>query len=103
MKPMKYITHNSILAVLTAFHFPIPAFIQAKAAPPTGSGVQVEIVDADGNPIPGFTKADCKKMQGNTIEQEVTWNNASVGTLAGTPMRLKFYMSYADLYSFQFK
>ncbi len=68
-----------------------------------GGSVQVEIVDADGNPIPGFTKADCKKMQGNTIEQEVTWNNASVGTLVGTPVRLKFYMSYADLYSFQFK
>ena len=68
-----------------------------------GGSVQVEILDEKGKPIPGFAKVSGKKMQGDSIEEEVTWDKAAVGALAGKPIRLRFHMVYADLYSFQFK
>lgn len=68
-----------------------------------GGSVQVEIIDAGGYPIEGFAQPDCNRMQGDSIEQEVVWKNAKVGTLSGTPVRLRFYLKHADLFSFQFK
>ncbi len=63
-----------------------------------------EIQDADGNPIPGFTLADCDEIYGDNIERVVTWGgNAELKDLAGTPIRLHFQMSDADLYAIRFR
>lgn len=69
----------------------------------TGS-VRVEIQDADGKPIPGFTLDDCPEIYGDQIDQVVTWQQGSdVNKLAGQPVRLRFLMKDADLYSIQFR
>ena len=65
--------------------------------------LRVEIQDPDGKPIDGFALADCPPFFGDTIERVVTWKNgADVGSLAGKPIRLRFELKDADLYSFRF-
>ena len=66
-------------------------------------GIQVEIQDADGNPIPGFSLSECPEFIGNQISHIVEWKNGSdVSSLAGKTVRLRFVMKDADLYSFRF-
>ena len=63
----------------------------------------VELQDADGRPIPGFTLADCEEVGGNFIDQCVYWKGtADVSGLAGRPVRVHVRMKRAKLYAFQF-
>jgi len=65
--------------------------------------IQVEILDADGQPIPGFGLADCDDLFGDTLNRTVTWQNRrDVSALAGRPVRLHFTLREADLYSLKF-
>jgi hypothetical protein len=63
----------------------------------------VELQDANGQPIEDYTLADCSEIIGDEIKRVVTWNNgADVSALAGKPVRLRFRMHDADLFSFRF-
>ena len=65
--------------------------------------VRVEIQDVKGHPIPRFTLSDSTDIFGDQIERVVTWDGgADVGGLAGGPIRLRFALKDADLYSFRF-
>jgi len=65
--------------------------------------VQVEMLDDDGNPIPGFTLAEADAIKLNHIARTVTWHGKDdVSRLAGKPVRLRFVMRDAKLYAFQF-
>ena len=65
--------------------------------------IMVEIQDATGNPIPGFALADCPDHFGDTIARQMQWKKgADVSSLAGQPVRLRFVLKDADLYSFKF-
>jgi hypothetical protein len=67
-------------------------------------GVRVEIQDAAGKPVPGFALADAVETIGNETDRVVRWKAGSdVGALAGKPVRLRFVMKDARLYSFQFR
>lgn len=66
-------------------------------------GVRVEIQDQDGKPLPGFRLEDSRELFGNSVQQEVNWESGpDVGAIQGRPIRLRFVMKEADLYSFQF-
>jgi len=67
--------------------------------------VQVEILDENNKPIPGYTLEDCDQIYtANEINRVVKWNGEStVSKLAGKPIRLHFVMRDADLYAFQFR
>jgi hypothetical protein len=66
--------------------------------------VQVEVQDAQGIPIPGFTLADAVPLYGDSLEQPALWREKSdLGTLAGVPVRLRFVLSDADVYSIRFR
>ncbi|HSA25783.1 MAG TPA: hypothetical protein P5159_04580 [Phycisphaerae bacterium] len=66
--------------------------------------VKVEIQDAEGLPIPDFALDDCLAIWGDEIERTVAWKKGSdVSALAGTPVRLRFVMVDADLYSIRFR
>ncbi len=72
--------------------------IDAKA----GSG-RVEILDAAGIPLPGFDLAACKNMKSDSTRQLVAWKKGSdLSALQGKEIRLRFQMSEAKLYAFQF-
>lgn len=65
--------------------------------------VLVEIQDASASPIQGFGLGDCVEIIGDTISHTVQWQNATdVSRLCGQPVRLRFVMKDADLYSFRF-
>jgi hypothetical protein len=68
-----------------------------------GGSVGVEVQDAAGQPIPGFALSDSPALFGNTIRKVVGWTGGEdVGALAGRPVRLRFELNDADLYSLQF-
>jgi len=64
----------------------------------------VEIRDAEGKPIPGYSLADGEEIGGNFIDQQVYWKGSSdLSSLAGRPVRLFFKLTRAKLYSFAFR
>ncbi len=66
--------------------------------------VRVEIQDANGTQIPGFTLDECPEIIGDEITRTVAWKGgADVSRLAGRPVRLRFVMKDADLFALRFK
>ena len=66
--------------------------------------IQVEIQDVGGKPFDGFALPDCPEIFGDAIERAVIWKDGSdVSKLAGKPIRLRFLIKDADLYSIHFK
>ena len=78
-------------------YFFVNADVKAK-----GAQLKVELLDADGNPIPGFTKRDCVVMRGaDKTKQLITWKGKKDLTdLQGRTIRAKFYLTRGDLYAF---
>jgi hypothetical protein len=67
-------------------------------------GVKVEIQDANGKPMPGFTLSDCEEHFGDSLARTVVWKSGhDVSSLAGKPVRLLFVLKDADVYSFRFE
>lgn len=65
--------------------------------------LHVELTDVDGKPLPGFSLADCDETFGDSLDRSVTWKGKSdVASLAGKPVRLRFQLNDAEVYSFQF-
>ena len=55
-------------------------------------------------PLDGFTLDESEENVGDEIERTVRWQNGSdVSRLAGNPVRLRFRMKDADLYSIRFR
>lgn len=66
-------------------------------------GVRVEILDPDARPIHGFTLPEATELIGDEIARHATWkNNPDLATLQGRPVRLRFHLKDADIYSFRF-
>ena len=66
--------------------------------------VRVEVQGADGKPIKGFALADCPEIFGDALDRAVSWKGgADAGKLAGKPVRLRFAMKDADLFSIRFR
>lgn len=69
-----------------------------------GGDIRVEIQNVEGKPLAGFALEDCEPVFGDSIDRKVIWkNNAGLRALAGKPVRLRFVLSDADLYSFRFQ
>lgn len=78
--------------------------LSLNVATSAAGSVRVEVQDADGKPIPGFTLADCPAIYGDDIDRTVAWKRGTdVSDLAGRPVRLRFAMSDADVYAMQFE
>ena len=66
-------------------------------------GIRIEIQRPDGQPLPGFSLDQCNEVFGDEFDRRVTWSgDGDLGELAGRPVRLRFVMRDADLYSFRF-
>ena len=65
--------------------------------------LRVELQDQQGTPLPGFELEQCEPIYGDHIARTVAWKGGTdVGSLAGKPIRIRFVMSDADLYSLKF-
>ena len=68
-----------------------------------GGSLRVEIQDVGGKAKPGFAMSDCNLLYGDQIDRVVSWKTGTdVSQLAGEPVRLKFELKDADLYSLCF-
>jgi hypothetical protein len=69
-----------------------------------GGAVRVEVQDAAGKPLPGYTLDDSTKAAGDGLAQPVSWRGRSElpPTGAERPFRLRFEVAQADLYGFAF-
>jgi len=66
---------------------------------------QVEIQDAQGAPMPGYGLDECEPIFCDSLDYTVRWRTRAGGdlrSLEGRPVRLRFALRDADLYSFQF-
>ena len=62
-----------------------------------------ELQAADGAALPGFEKASCDLFSGDAIRHTVTWRgSADVAELKGRPVRIRFHLQQAKLYSYTF-
>ena len=86
-KPLKFSGNNLVINFSTS----------------AAGGIHVEIQAESGKTIPGFSLEDSDEIIGDAIERTVTWNdNPDIGRLAGRPVRLRFVMKDADIYSIRF-
>jgi hypothetical protein len=71
--------------------------LTVNAAPGSGA-LRVEVLDADGNPVPGYTAADATPITTDTLGTTVSWGSKT--TLPTGPIRLRFDLTAGDLYSY---
>ena len=66
--------------------------------------VRVEVQDAEGQPIPGYSLEESVEMYGDAIEEAVRWRGgSSIAKLAGRPVRLRLVLRDADVYALRFR
>ena len=73
--------------------------------------IRIEIQDANRNPLPGFALEESPLIWGDEIEHTVRWERSHakvtsdkpLARIAGKPVRLRFVMKDADLYSLRFR
>jgi hypothetical protein len=64
--------------------------------------LRVELLDAGMRVVSGYTAADCDPFTGDDVRHVVTWNDdPDLASVAGTPVRLRFHLNNAALYSFR--
>lgn len=72
-------------------------FVNAKV----NGELRVEILDANGNVVSGFSKADCKVVKGDNCKAKVEWTSGkTLSSLKGQKIKVKFYLTDGDLYAF---
>lgn len=76
-------------------------FVNADVSNKKGK-LLVELLDENGNSIDGFTKKDCIAMKNeSSTKYMVTWkSNNNLSSLNNQVVRVKFYLTNGDLYSF---
>ena len=66
----------------------------------TGGELTVAVLDEHGRAIPGYSKDACVAATGNGTRLPVAWRGASLASLAGQAVRLRFEMTRGRLFSF---
>lgn len=67
-------------------------------------GIRIEVQDEEGRVLDGFGIDQCREIFGDEIERAVEWEGSpDLASLAGKPIRLRFAMHEADLYSIRFR
>ena len=66
-------------------------------------GIEVELQNASGQPLPGHALADSETHFGDSVERTVVWKGGTdVSAHAGQTVRLRFVLKDADLYAVRF-
>ena len=65
-----------------------------------GGELRAEVLDAGGKIIEPFTAARCTSVTSDSTRAAVQWPGASLGDVAGQPVRFRFYLGGGRLYSF---
>jgi len=61
----------------------------------------VEVLDGDDRPFAGFSAADCRLLEReDSTKREIVWKGGDLTAFAGKPVRFRFKLRVASLYSF---
>lgn len=60
----------------------------------------VEVLAADGTPLPGFAAAACMPVSGDSTRHRVAWKERELARLAGQPVRFRFLLDSGELFAF---
>ena len=78
--------------------------LEINYATSAAGSLRVEIQNDRGEPLPGFALSDCAEIVGDEIVRIVEWTSGrDLRKLAGRPVRLRFVMRDADLFSIRFR
>ncbi len=64
--------------------------------------ILAEILDQNGNVLPGYSREDCIPVTTDSTKVQVKWKNKTVSELNCRNIRLRFILKNAELYSFWF-
>jgi hypothetical protein len=72
-------------------------FVNAKIS----GGLRIELLDAKGNVIDGYSKDDCISYTGDAVKAQIKWNGKnSLSELKGKAIKARFYVTDGSLYAF---
>ena len=67
-----------------------------------GGWLLVELQDAEGRALQGYTHKECQTVTANAIQKRVSWKGVGTRIAANAPVRLRVIMRGTKLYSFRF-
>jgi len=63
--------------------------------------VSVDVLDEKGVPYPGYSAADCRALvRTDSTKSALTWKGGDLSRFAGKPVRFRFNLHTATLFSF---
>jgi hypothetical protein len=69
-----------------------------------GGALEIELLNAAGAPIAGFSRAECVTLSGDRIDHPVRWRSRlSLRQVARHAVCLRFHLRETDLYSFRIR
>ncbi len=95
---------NVDLHSLNAAGYPFnPVWSELLDNTPDGKGrLKVEVLDADGHVIPGYSASDCVPMTEGSTAGSISWKEGkNLGDLRERAIRLRFVLSNGRFYSFR--
>ena len=79
------------------------ASLKGSAGVDDASSLQVEVLDPRGRPIQGFGRDEAQTITRTGLRHSVAWKAGTrLASQEGRPVRLRFHLRNAKLYSFQF-
>ena len=63
--------------------------------------LNVRVSDEHRKVLPGFDYDDCVTFQGDDVAHEISWQEASIESLAGKLIRLEIFLKNAEIYTFR--
>lgn len=77
--------------------------LQVNYSSSAAGSLRVELTDMQGMPLTGLSASECTEMIGNELARTVRWAaGEDLTAWKGKPVRLRFLLRDADLFSFQF-
>ncbi|WP_422770491.1 carbohydrate binding domain-containing protein [Plantactinospora sp. WMMC1484] len=67
---------------------------------PNGGQLRIEVLDAAGVPVPGYTLADSTPITTASLDAPAGWGTTRTLPTGDGPLRLRFHLSAGDLYSY---
>ncbi len=78
----------------------LPAGKLVVNADASQGGLTVELLTADGQTLTGYSSEDCAAIRSDSVRHTVSWQE-HLQLPAGEPVRLRFHLDTAQLYSFR--
>jgi hypothetical protein len=75
--------------------------LSLNAQTAASGSIVVEVLDADGKPLPDYSGIKAARFTGNAIDARLTWGSSATALPAG-PLRLRLTLDRADLYALNF-